>query len=115
MFFHTQIYSELNQNQSLRFLDPLGSLLDGCAVDEATAAAASPAFMCGAVLLPLTDILVCQVSRTRALQQQKLCFLLQLAASNFRLVILPGWQHTGRTILERGAAGCAHRHGSTTV
>jgi hypothetical protein len=64
VIFGTQIYSELNQNQSLRFLDPLGSLLDGCAVDEATAAAASPAFMCGAVLLPLTDILVCQVSRT---------------------------------------------------
>lgn len=63
---HTQIYSELNQYQSLRFLDPLGSLLDGCAVDEATAAAASPAFMCGAVLLPLVDILVCQVSCTRA-------------------------------------------------
>ncbi len=57
-----QIYSELNQYQSLRFLDPLGSLLDGCAVDEAAAAAATPAFMCGAVLLPLTDILMCQVS-----------------------------------------------------
>lgn len=58
-----QVYSELSQYQSLRFLDPLGSLLDGCStvVDEAAAAAATPAFMCGAVLLPLMDILMCQV------------------------------------------------------
>jgi hypothetical protein len=56
-----QVFSELSQYQSLRFLDPLGSLLDACAVDEATAAAASPAFMSGAVLLPLMDILMCQV------------------------------------------------------
>lgn len=53
--------SELLQNQSLRFLDPIGSLLDECAVDEASAAAASPAFMSGAVLLPFMDILMCQV------------------------------------------------------
>lgn len=39
----------------------MGSLLDGCKVDDATAAAASPAFMCGAVLLPLMDSLMCQV------------------------------------------------------
>lgn len=56
-----QVYCELAQYQSQRFLDPLGSLLDGCAVDEAAAAAASPAFMCGAVLLPLMDTLMCQV------------------------------------------------------
>jgi hypothetical protein len=56
-----QVLSELLQFQSLRFLDPIGSLLDECTVDEASAAAASPAFMSGAVLLPFMDILMCQV------------------------------------------------------
>lgn len=60
-----QVYCELAQYQSLRFLDPLGSLLDGCTADEAAAAAASPAFMCGAVLLPLMDTLMCQVRCSR--------------------------------------------------
>lgn len=68
-----QVFSELSQYQSLRFLDPLGSLLDACAVDEATAAAASPAFMSGAVLLPLMDILMCQVCVQMGASPLRMC------------------------------------------
>jgi hypothetical protein len=58
-----QVLCELSQYSSLVYLDPLGSLLDWhCG--EAAAAAATPAFMSGAVLLPqMLDSMTCQVRR----------------------------------------------------
>lgn len=56
-----QVLCELSQCSSLVFLDPLGSLLDW-RCGEAAAAAATPAFMSGGVLLPqMLDSLTCQV------------------------------------------------------
>jgi hypothetical protein len=56
-----QVLCELSQYSSLVYLDPLGSLLDWhCG--EAAAAAATLAFMSGAVLLPqMLDSMTCQV------------------------------------------------------
>ncbi|WIA30873.1 hypothetical protein OEZ86_000928 [Tetradesmus obliquus] len=57
---HMQVLCELSQCSSLVFLDPLGSLLDW-RCGEAAAAAATPAFMSGGVLLPqMLDSLTCQ-------------------------------------------------------
>lgn len=60
----TQVLCELSQYQSLAFLDPLGSFLDWRS-NEVAAAAATPAFMSGAVLMPqMVDSMTCQVRGT---------------------------------------------------
>jgi hypothetical protein len=60
----TQVCCELGQHESLAFLDPLGSLLDGCSADAAAVAVTTPPFMSGAVLVPsVLDSLTCQVGR----------------------------------------------------
>jgi hypothetical protein len=64
------VLCELSECSSLVYLDPLGSLLDWhCG--EAAAAAATPAFMSGGVLLPqMLDSMTCQVrSRVIAVPQ----------------------------------------------
>lgn len=58
-----QVFYELQSLHSMAFADPIGSLLDWRA-GKATAAAATPAYMSGAVLWPdMVDTIVCQVSR----------------------------------------------------
>lgn len=101
----SQVYCELGQYQSLAYLDPLGSLLDGCLTDEAAMAAATPPFMCGAVLLPLVlDSLTCQVRSWSCLRGQVWGVCWCAAAKSG-----PTPHHRSRHVVAVIAAGCVQQ------
>lgn len=65
--FAGKLFCELGRHSSVAFLDPHGSLLDGCATDEAAVAAATSPCMAGHVLVPsVLDSLLCQSVTTPA-------------------------------------------------